>query len=317
MAGAAPGDLLMSRIFVAGLANIETTLAVDSFPLPYFPARYPFFGIQTTVSGVGFNVASALTVLGNQVDFMSLIGGDDNAFLVRKALRDNAIEDGLVLNTGNATAQSVVLYDRDGRREIHTDLKDLQDTVYPIHHAVPAIRACDLAVICNINFARPMLAEARAAGKLIATDVHVLSDLEDEYNQDFLTAADILFLSDEALVDTPEDTARELQRRYGNRVIVIGLGSKGALLAYQQDDFIGRFSAVQARPVVNTIGAGDALFAAFIGRYLKTGDPYHALRAAMLFAAYKIGEKGASQGFLSEQALKTLIAERDQERGHG
>jgi hypothetical protein len=37
----------------------------------------------------------------------------------------------------------------------------------------------------------------------------------------------------------------------------------------------------------------------------------------MLFAAYKIGEKGASQGFLSEQALKTLIAERDQERGQG
>ena len=90
-----------------------------------------------------------------------------------------------------------------------------------------------------------------------------------------------------------------------------------ALLAYQQDDFIGRFSAVQVRPVVNTIGAGDALFAAFIDRYLKTGDPYHALRAAMLFAAYKIGEKGASQGFLSEHALKTLIAERDKERGHG
>ena len=49
----------MSRFFVAGLINLETTLAVDGFPLPYFPVRYPFFGIQTTVSGVGYNITKA------------------------------------------------------------------------------------------------------------------------------------------------------------------------------------------------------------------------------------------------------------------
>lgn len=308
MAGAAHADPKMSRFFVSGLINLETTLAVDGFPLPYFPAHYPFFGIQTTVSGVGFNIASALNTLGNQVDFASLIGADDNAILVRKALNERGIDDELVLDAVRATAQSVILYDPQGKREIHTDLKDIQEAIYTANSAESAIRACDLAVICNINFSRPLLRAARDAGKLVATDVHALANLADGYNRDYMAAADILFLSDESLVDSPEKTARELIRRYANRVVVIGLGDQGALLAYPQDDFIGRFPAVKVRPVVNTIGAGDALFSAFLDRFLKTGDPYQSLKAAMVFAAYKIGEKGAAQGFLTSDELDAWLA---------
>ena len=54
----------MTQILVSGLINIETTLKVDSFPLEYKPVRYPFFGIQSTVSGVGYNIAKALTMVG-------------------------------------------------------------------------------------------------------------------------------------------------------------------------------------------------------------------------------------------------------------
>ena len=73
----------MSRVFVAGLINMETTLAVDAFPIPYFPVRYPFFGVQTTVSGVGYNLAKALVTLGDSIHFASLIGKGDNAVLVK------------------------------------------------------------------------------------------------------------------------------------------------------------------------------------------------------------------------------------------
>ena len=118
----------MSRIFVAGLINMETTLAVDSFPIPYFPVRYPFFGIQTTVSGVGYNIAKALTTLGDTVHFASLIGKDDNAELVRKALERDNIPDDLVLSETEATAQSAILYDPQGRRQIHTDSEEYPGT---------------------------------------------------------------------------------------------------------------------------------------------------------------------------------------------
>ena len=171
----------MNRFFVSGLINVETTVALDGFPLEYFPVRYPFYGLQTSVSGVGFNVANALTILGNRVDFASLIGHDDHGFLVQKALVEDGIPQDLVLDALVETPQSVILYAPDGRRQIHVDLKDIQDKAYPHVRAQRAIEGCDLAVICNINFARPFLQTAREAGKWIATDVHALSNLEDEY----------------------------------------------------------------------------------------------------------------------------------------
>lgn len=297
----------MSRFFVSGLINIETTLAIEGFPIPYYPVGYPFNGIQTTVSGVGFNVTKALATLGSRVHLASLIGPDANGALARQALMALSIPDTGVLDSAGATAQSVILYDPDGRRQIHVDLKDLQERTYPVEKAEGAIHACDLAVICNINFSRPLLQTARGAGKWIATDVHALSDIDDDYNRDFMAQAQILFLSDESLPDSPENTAQALMGKYGMKILVVGLGDQGALLAVRQDRFMGRFRAVRTRPVKNTIGAGDALFSAFLDRFARTKDPYRSLRAAMVFASYKIGEKGAADGFLTREGLDRWI----------
>jgi hypothetical protein len=47
-------------IFVEGLINVESSLKISGFPLEYYPIDYPFFGIQTNVSGNGINIAKAL-----------------------------------------------------------------------------------------------------------------------------------------------------------------------------------------------------------------------------------------------------------------
>ena len=297
----------MGRFFVAGLVNVETTLAIDSFPLDYFPVRYPFYGLHTAVSGVGWNIAKALTVLGNHVAFASLIGSDQNGALARDGLAGAGIEDRLVLDALDATPQSVILYDPSGRRQIHVDLKDIQSQAYPVHLAEAALKQCDLAVLCNINFARPLLAVARQAGVPIATDVHALSDLDDDYNREYMAAATILFLSDESLPDRPEAVAEYLMGRHEAEIVVIGLGAQGALLAVRSDGTIKHYNAVHTRGVVNTIGAGDALFSAFLDRYQRLRDPYAALDAALVFAAYKIGEKGAAEGFLGSDELDSWI----------
>lgn len=299
----------MSRVFVSGLINLETTLKVDGFPIPYFPVRYPFFGLHSTVSGVGYNVARALTVLGDRPVFASLIGTDAVGRLVQEALQRDGIDSHWIVPALEQTPQSVILYDAEGRRQINVDLKDIQERGYPAELLRPVLQACDLAALCNINFSRAMLGQARAAGKWIATDVHAISSLEDDYNRDFMTAADILFMSDEALPEPPEDWARRVMGCYANEIVVIGLGRKGALLAVKRDGFLGIFPAVFTRPVVNTIGAGDALFSGFIHAYLKNRNPYQALKQAMVFASYKIGTSGAAEGFLGEAELENLEAQ--------
>jgi sugar/nucleoside kinase (ribokinase family) len=296
----------MTNILVSGLINIETTLRVDSFPLVYEPVRYPFFGINSTVSGVGYNVAKALTILGDEVVFLSLVGADEAGGLVRRSLAADQIDDTLVISGMPNTAQSVIIYDQQGKRQIHTDLKDIQERVYPSHLFESALQTASLAVLCNINYNRPFLDRARQAGVPIATDVHTVADVADEYNADFMAAAGILFLSDEHLPEAPELFARRLQERYGTAVIVIGLGAQGALLAVRDDNFMERIPAVVTRPVVNTIGAGDALFSSFINYIAVGADPYDALQKAAVFASWKIGVAGAAQGFLDAQALDNL-----------
>ena len=293
----------MTRILVAGLINIETTLAIDHFPIDYSPARYPFWGIRSTVSGVGFNIAKALTTLGDPVDFLSLIGRDAAEVLARAELAHSRIDGTNVLSQLAATPQSVILYDPQGRRAIHVDLKDAQEQIYPAEIFAESLSKTDWAALCNINFTRPMLTKAKAAGIPIATDVHAIGDIADDYNRDYLAHATILFQSHERLPCPPEEWARRLWQHYGTPIAVIGLGDAGALLAVKADNFIERIPAVYTRPVVNTIGAGDALFSAFLHTYANTRDPYTAIQQALVFASYKIGATGAAEGFLDAAAL--------------
>ena len=297
----------MKRIMVAGVVNVETSLRVEGFPLTYAPVLYPFGGVRSTVAGVGFNLALALHTLGDAVTLLALLGDDPAGELARLAARRAGLDTAYLEPALAETPQSVVIYDQAGRRQIHTDLKDVQTRTYPPARFAAALAGCQAAILGNVNFNRPFLSPTKAAGKLLVTDVHAIADLEDAYNRDFMAAADVLFVSDARLPETPEAWARAVQARYGTPIVVIGLGAEGALLAVQEDGFSGRFPAVATRPVVNTVGAGDALLAAFVHGYLATADPYRALRQALVFASYKIGARGAAEGFLTAAALARMV----------
>ena len=66
----------MSKILVSGLVNTETTVKIKEFPIPYFPIDYPFFGVNTDVAGVAYNLSKALKSLGDQVRLLSMTGSD-------------------------------------------------------------------------------------------------------------------------------------------------------------------------------------------------------------------------------------------------
>lgn len=296
-------------ILVVGLINIETTLKLeDGFPLTYAPVRYPFYGVKTTVSGVGYNISRALTKLGDNVRFASLVGHDESALLVRAALRRDRIAADDVLGNMEQTAQSAILYDEDGKRAIFTDLKAIQETRYPEDHLPKLLDGVDLAVISNINFSRPLLQMAKARNIRIATDVHAIADIDDDYNRDYMAAADILFMSHENLPESPHDWMKRVQDTYAPSVTVIGMGGDGALLGLD-NGIIEHLSAIPTRPVVNTIGAGDSLFSSFISGYARTGKAYDALRRAMVFASWKIGDNGGAAGFLDRPAWDALCME--------
>lgn len=290
----------MAKIIVSGLINVETTLKIDEFPLQYNPVNYPFYGVETTVSGVGYNIAKALNTLGDDVHLLSIIGQDLLGNMVLDSIGQDGISSTYIQRNTPATAQSVILYDESGQRQIHVDLKSIQETAYPVATFEHAMQDCDAVVLSNINFSRPLLKAAKRMGKPIATDVHEISELNDPYNYDFMKAADILFMSSGSLKVEPKEWIQQLQGEFGTSIIVVSLGENGALLAEYGSGEPKHFPSVKTRPVINTIGAGDALLSSFLHFYVKENNAEIALRNAMVFASYKIGERGGASGFLSE-----------------
>jgi len=296
----------MSKILVCGLINVETTVKIDEFPLDYCPIDYNFFGINSYPAGVGLNLSLALNTLSDEVLLLSMVGDDSAGAVVRNILSKNNISTDYLMNT-STTAQSVVLYDKDGKRRIFCDLKNFQEKSYDEQIFTAAAKDCDILCLCNINFSRNLLKIAKDMGKLVACDVHVQDNIHDEYNRDYMRSADILFLSNERIIDREREFITELKDEYNNSIIVCGMGKKGALMYVRKDDKFYTCPCVEQKNVVNTVGAGDSLFSSFIHFYAKGVDPYTCLEYATHFASHKIAFDGAAKGFLTEEELLSKV----------
>ena len=297
----------MSRLLVLGNVNLETTFRTPTFPIAYESVSFVPFGVNIDVSGVGYNLAKALSVLGDDVVLAAILGRDTAAATIREQLRADGLDDRYVLDRAEKTALSVIAYDENGKRAAFTDLKDLMTQVYPPDLFAEALAGVEAVLFTQAAYCRPLLAPTREAGKLVAVDLQLIADLDDPYKRPYLDNAEVVFMSGEKLPEPSEMWAWHLLKRYqGVRVVGIGLGEEGALLAVRDTGLTLRVPAVATRPIVNTGGAGDALFACFMHYYLSTRDAEEALRRAVVFASYKIGEVGSSQGLLNEAGLEQL-----------
>ncbi len=292
----------MKKILVSGLLNTETTVKIRGFPIEYYPIDYPFFGIKTRVSGVGYNIAKALRTLNEDINLISMLGQDFAATTIKNELQKLNISTQFLNANLADTPTSVVLYDEVGKRQIYCDLKDIQERHLNITKEV--FWDCDYFVACNINFNRTLLPIAKENGLTIATDVHVLHDIDDSYNQIFMQYADILFLSDEALPCEAVEFLKRLSDKYCNHIIVLGQGAKGTTLYERETDCLYQLSAVYNDKVVNTVGAGDALFSSFLHFYHKGLTALESLKRAEIFASLKVSSNGASEGFTDEQTVE-------------
>jgi ribokinase len=299
-----------ARILVSGLLNVETSVPVEGFPVPYMPVSYPANAVRTAPSGVGLNLACALAALGDEPRVLSLVARDGASLLVRRALAEAGIGEGDLHECLPETPLSVVLSGPDGGRRVFCDLKAAQDVPLPDGAAEAALAEKPaLAVLCNINFSRPLLRKARAAGIPVATDLHVFSNPDDAYNAEFLRAADILFLSHEGLPCAPEAFFPALAARSPAKIIVVTQGGAGATMWERDGGRVRRFPAVRTREVANTVGAGDACLAAFVHHWAGGDPPEAALRKAMVFASWKIGESGGARGFPDAATYTRLLRE--------
>ena len=119
-----------------------------------------------------------------------------------------------------------------------------------------------------------------------------------------MKAADILYISDDDIECNPYDIVNDCREKYDPQILIMGLGNKGVILYTKEDNSVLEYKPVKTNEIVNTVGAGNALFSAFIHYYVKTKNAKESIKNALLFASYKIGFVGTSNGFMTEQQIE-------------
>ncbi|HEX3790987.1 MAG TPA: carbohydrate kinase family protein [Pseudonocardiaceae bacterium] len=297
----------MGRVVVAGVVSVRIARPVESFPVPHRPSEKQPGQISVRLASTGWTITRTLQQLGSDVDLATYVGADPLGHLAVTGLRQH----GLYRATTQVCAEqprAVVLYDPKGNRAGARDLRFVPDLCYPIDvftAALDAAPGCDLAVLGNVAFTRPLIAAAQRRGVPIATDVQLATDIDTSPHQDWLRAAHLLACSHEALTGGAEDWIVRLWHRFGTPLALVGCGGRGALVGVRATRQIWHVPAAPPRGVVYTSGAGDTLFASFIHHYLVSGDPVLAARYGVLAASWKVGglpdeEPGVPAAVLAE-----------------
>ncbi|MFD0884860.1 carbohydrate kinase family protein [Streptosporangium algeriense] len=294
------------RIVVAGVVSLYMSVGVTEFPVRYASTSSPRW-IATVISGAAGHIARILSTLGDDVRLCTVLGRDLPGLGIAAELdRYGLLGPGVV--EGAESSAGVALVGPDGSRMGFPHLTPVNTVPYPVNLLEASARDADLLVLTNAKFVRDLVGPASRLGVPIAVDIHLVSDLDGEYNRPWLEAATIVFCSDERLPDPPEVWVRRLFARYPRcRLAGVGLGSRGALLATREGTLV-RVEAVAPRGVVNTTGAGDALFATFLHFWCETGDPIRALRLAVVHAGWKIGHPASATASLTLDELSALDA---------
>jgi sugar/nucleoside kinase (ribokinase family) len=258
MNGSSQPDL---DVIVVGNAGIDTSI--------YLPGGEPDLAHESTfslnldcVGQAGGYSARGYAQLGWRTGFIGAVGDDRCGWWVRYELARDGVDLAGLFGDPAGTARSVNLMSPDGRRRNFYDGKGHVGLAPDLARCTAVLRRARLAHVHLPDWARHLLAPARAAGLVVACDLQDVVDPDDPYRRDFVEAADVLFFSAVNHAD-PEPLIRRFLAGRADRIVVAGMGAAGCALGTR--DGVRRFPAVDGEhPVVDTNGAGDGLAVGFL-----------------------------------------------------
>ena len=298
---------MAKHLLCVGHVALDLIFSVNEFP--DHPTKTPAHRHHRGVGGMSGNAAIALARLGAQVDFCGPVGDDDTAEVFEQVLRCEGVGlSGLRRVPGASSSVSSIIVDRHGERMIFNAKGSALDAPGPFDPSV--LEGIDFVLVdprCPA-WAEAALHEAHRRGipSMLDGEVSPRADL-----QRLVPLADWRVFSERGLLayadGEPEVVLQQLAAQDPSRRVVRTLGAQGL----QWCDVQGRLQhmpAVQAGPVVDTLGAGDVFHAA-LGLALAEGQTdQHALRFAATAAAIKCSRPDGIAGAPTRSEVEALLA---------
>ncbi|GLW76793.1 Sugar or nucleoside kinase, ribokinase family [Actinokineospora globicatena] len=292
---------------MAGVVTASTACSVPAFPVPLISSRRLPGGVHFRLSGSGHTVAKTVTRLGSEVAFATYVGSDLLGAVAAQGLRDQGLF-GPGVQVCAEQPRSLLLFDPGGTRSGTSDLRDTPGLTYPGPVFDQLLGGCDLAVLSNISFTRPLVPVAVERGVPFITDAHLVDTVDSAHNRDWMAAAHAVFCSHEGLPRGPVDWVADMWRAHRTPVVVVGCGADGAIVGLRADRRIWQVSPVTPRGVSYQSGAGDTLLGSFAHHYARSGDALTALRAAVLSAGWAVGGEPGTDRSPTAAVQEELVA---------
>ena len=292
-------------VVVVGAIGVDTNVYVPDGPLDDTDAV--FVSVLDVVGQAGGFTARGFAALGRRTAFAGHVGADPWGVMVHDALAADGIDSSSLSRDDPAgTARSVNLVGTDGRRQAFYDGRGAGDFAPDLEAAASVIGRARLAMVHLPNWTRRLIPVARSQGTTVAVDLQDVHDIDDPYRADFIAGAELLFASAADHGD-PLALATALLERSPARVVVVGAGGEGAVLATRDGPVRLVPPAPLDLPVVDTNGAGDALAVGFCDAFVLDGlDAERALRRGQLAARWACAQRGRSDTLITRPDLDRL-----------
>ncbi len=257
-----------SEVVVVGNAGIDTNVYLYGEDIDW-TVEANFTENIDCVGQAGAYASRSYARLGHHVAFIGHVGDDWQGRFVREELACDGIDlSGVFIDPAGA-ARSVNIVYPDGRRKNFYDGKGHMTLQPNLEQCRAVFRGARLAHFNIPNWARQLLPVAREEGLTVAVDLQDIVAPDDPYRRDFIEQADILFFSAANFAD-PSDLIRRLLAGRADRIVVCGMGSRGAGLGTVEG--LRFFPPVDLpERVIDTNGAGDALACGFLSSYVLRG----------------------------------------------
>lgn len=233
--------------------------------------------------GNAVNVAVHAARLGADTAYIGVFGTDDAGVCVRDSMLAEGVDvtNADVVEGPNARAVVRVIA---GNRVFGEGIVGVSRFV-PTRHHLTMLRRADLVHTGDCSMLEEHLGDVRRHARLLSYD---FSERPWHYVAELAPQVDIAICSLPS-GDSAEDRARAVAA-LGPRTVVVTQGAAGATVLSA-----GRLHHAPAGsgPVVDTLGAGDALAARFLTGLLRREDPASALHAAATYATETCAEYGA------------------------
>ncbi len=182
--------------FIAGGASWDTIIDLDSFPEPkpetLFARHY-----YEAVGGPGAGKALNLERLGFNVLLHVVLGQDHWGERIQQRFQRTRIQLLTDIDPQGTERHTNLMSPKGERISIYTHAASPIPGIDP-EHLGSAIRHSDYVVLNIMNYCRRLIPQAKSLGKPIWCDLQDY-DGENAYHNDFIAAADYLFMSDDKL----------------------------------------------------------------------------------------------------------------------